>query len=365
MTNQGISENPKRMASTIDSDRSSQHTDQVEDHHESPRTIPARIVRSPNERPFSVSDVTIAWFSNTKPEYEAAVSMLQTVRGVYSAPGADSGTFTYCLGWICRRIVLVTSAHFWDDKTGGWLNTARTLRAHFPELRYTMVISTGIGLPGYGPLPHGYPDGNETFVDHDIRLGDVVVSWPQGHYGGVADVEDARGDKIIPHHVNGMSYDAKGLVAMIMLSLKGRHLGKGSESSHVSECLENKGITKSPQFDPLHSRRDKSGTGRHNRDSSRIKKLPPRRKPHIHEGTIASCLSMARINATDCTLIKRDVGAIAVQEGALLMMDYLAPIVVTGIAGYEDSHFDDELVKYAATTAAATAMSLVLFADID
>jgi hypothetical protein len=80
-------------------------------------------------------------------------------------------------------------------------------------------------------------------------------------------------------------------------------------------------------------------------------------------GTIASCLSIARLKVDIYAAIKRDVGALAVLEGALFMMEDLAPIVVTGIAGLEYYHVDNELLNYAAATAAATARALALLAD--
>jgi hypothetical protein len=91
-----------------------------------------------------------------------------------------------------------------------------------------MVISADIGLPGRGPVPY-----SQLHAYRDIGLGDVVVSWVQGHYGGVADAANSRDDKLIPHHINEMSQGGRNLVAIMLCDVEGR--GNGGELKAVSK----------------------------------------------------------------------------------------------------------------------------------
>jgi len=102
--------------------------------------------------------------------------------------------------------------------------------------------------------------------------------------------------------------------------------------------------------------------GQHCKDCDISKEIArPARKdtePQIHFGTIAGRRE-AVTNPVDQDVIKRDVGALAVQVGAEIMMKSLCPLVITGIANYGDTHMNGQWKMYAAATAAACAEDLV------
>ncbi|KAL2828111.1 hypothetical protein BJY01DRAFT_255474 [Aspergillus pseudoustus] len=65
------------------------------------------------------------------------------------------------------------------------ISRKRPARA-FPKIMVSMMATTGSGLPGIATPKEGgcYPLEGED-KHHDVRLGDVMVSWPIGLYGGI------------------------------------------------------------------------------------------------------------------------------------------------------------------------------------
>jgi len=327
------------------------------------------------------SKYDVAWISRTQLEYDVAVSMLDKVHGIMPAPDerdADRGmclnSSTYHLGEMAGHNVVITSLHFWPDNILAPLCLARALRELFPKIIVSIMVTTGSGIPGIA-MPekggHCYPLDDED-KHHDVRLGDVVVSRPIGLHGGVADadtfIQYPDGVRVFPRHVNAISREAKRTV----LGMRVMHASRRKKTlfaEYLAELQQHDSNCRFPSaardllFEPEygHQGGEHYGDGCHKCDASKAVQRPARAQatvPQIHFGTIASRTD-PDIDVATRKGIKHDTGALAVQVGAAMMMDEIAPLVVTGIADYADSHQNEHWQTYAAATAAACGKALV------
>ena len=71
------------------------------------------------------------------------------------------------------------------------------MRAGFPNIKYFVLVGIAGGVPRYGPAG----------AVSEIVLGDVVVSYPRGNYGGVVQYDrgawEGRGRLNYRGHTNG------------------------------------------------------------------------------------------------------------------------------------------------------------------
>ncbi|KAL4982402.1 hypothetical protein BDW68DRAFT_182596 [Aspergillus falconensis] len=247
---------------------------------------------------------------------------------------------------------------------------AEELLHFFPKTTVSMIVSTGSGIPGIGiPKDSGYSIGNEG-EQHDIRLGDVVISSPVGLYGGVANVDNdiqlPNRIKVLPRHVNSMSQDARGTVLGMKLHRDQETVRVAKylvelqqKDAHMKRTCAFPNTAKDLYFESDYKHQGAYGAGCQRCDASQAVKRPARKttNPEIFFGTIASRKNLD-IDVETRKGIKHDTGALAVQAGAMCLMYNLA-LVVTGIADYADSHRNEHWQKYAAATAAACAKALV------
>ncbi|CAI7676571.1 unnamed protein product [Penicillium discolor] len=122
-----------------------------------------------NPSPYSNDQYTIGWISALNEEFMVAMAMLDEEHGrPQSTP--QENTNIYHLGRIGDHNVAMACLSGGQMGTGPAAIVAENMRRTFKSIRFALLMGVGGGVPGKGK---------------DIRVGDVVVSYPSGTYTGV------------------------------------------------------------------------------------------------------------------------------------------------------------------------------------
>ncbi|KAH0360732.1 ankyrin repeat protein, partial [Aureobasidium melanogenum] len=112
---------------------------------------------------------TVGWVCALPTEATAAQAMLdETYPALLSTNTHNSNV--YIFGRVCNHKVVIATLPSGSYGTTSAATTAKEMLLDFPKIRFGLLVGIGGGIP------------NE---EKDIRLGDVVVSKPQGTIGGV------------------------------------------------------------------------------------------------------------------------------------------------------------------------------------
>ncbi|KAF4770406.1 hypothetical protein N7455_007192 [Penicillium solitum] len=228
----------------------------------------------------------------------------------------------------------------------------------FPELRFTLLVGIGGGVPGErGP---------------DIRLGDVVVSKPTSTFGGVVQYDHGKA-------ISGNRFQRTGalnkppsiLLAAISHLEADSMIGDTHIPLHLANIAsqfdrKNRPFHPGSEYDILFKPEyqhagDPDGACLHCSREHMFTR-PPRssNNPLVHYGLIASGNQVIK----DGLMRDRVVGDLGGEimcfgmEAAGLMNDFEC-LVIRGICGYADSHKNKLWQPYAAGVAAAYAKELL------
>ncbi|KAL4778109.1 hypothetical protein BJX76DRAFT_363045 [Aspergillus varians] len=301
---------------------------------------------------------TIAWICGDTVDFRAARGMLdqEHLRIYPGSPDSRAGDLNgYIVGEMDGRNIVLTSIHCRDpDDPMRFQELAEDLIMYFPRILVSMMVTTGSGVPGNG---------------RDIRLGDVVVSAPVGVYGGVANTSIMYGAEVLdvlPQHANAISRNAQKLAQNISNS---HAAGHNMIPDYIAGIFMKSPEYKFPEVEDLLFASTYQHKGEYRSDCQQCDggqaiSRPARRFaiPAVHYGTVASGgQHVGHVMSREA--IERYANPLAIQVGAVYMMDHVAPLVITGVADYADSHVNDHWRKYAAATAAACARNAVLHFD--
>ena len=108
-------------------------------------------------------DYTIGWIAALSDELAAAQALLDTEHLTLAVPGDHN---TYTLGSIGPHNIVVAGLPEGVIGTNAAGNAGVNLIRSFPNIRFVFMVGVGGGVPAAG-----------------VRLGDIVVSSPQGQTG--------------------------------------------------------------------------------------------------------------------------------------------------------------------------------------
>jgi len=211
----------------------------------------------------------------------------------------------------------------------------------------------------------GVPSG-----DHDIRLGDVVVSKPEGTFGGVIQYDFGKtvqeGRFTRTGSLNGPPHVLLNAVA----NLQARHLyDEPKMSRFLSEmamryprlrvACTSPGAERDELFEPEYDHPENQTTC-DICDRNRLVARAARSDgvPVVHYGLIASGNQVMRDGRTRDRL-RQELKVLCFEMEAAGLMDDFPCLVVRGICDYADSHKHKDWQLYAAATAAAYAKELL------
>jgi nucleoside phosphorylase len=300
-------------------------------------------------------EYTIGWICALPIEKAAARGMLDEIHDT-SFNRAASDKNSYTLGRIGPHNVVVASLPYGVYGETPAATVAAHMLASFQSVRIGLLV--GIG----GGIPSRY---------HDIRLGDVVVSRPEGTLGGV--VQFDRGKTIAEGRFvrTGVLNKPPLVLLSALAELDAEHEMEGSKiPSYIAEMGE-----RYPKMRTDYSCQSSSNDVlyrseyNHNEDDdstcelcdpSQIAQRSARQSedPVIHYGIIASSNQVVK-DSLIRDRIGTDLGAICLEMEAAGIMDTFPCVVIRGISDYADSHKNKRWQRYAAATAAAYAKELL------
>lgn len=109
----------------------------------------------------------MGWICALPTELAAAQAMLEKTYPMLPAKNAQDSNI-YVFGRICDHNVVIASLPLGSPGTTSAATLAKEMLFSFPSIRFGLLVGIGGGIP------------NEK---NDIRLGDVVVSRPDGTAG--------------------------------------------------------------------------------------------------------------------------------------------------------------------------------------
>lgn len=315
----------------------------------------------------SPDSYAVGWIAALPIERAAAEAMLDEEHAAptgFTRHRTDANVYTW--GRMGEHNIVIASLPAGVYGTTSAATTASSLLASLPSIRVGLLVGIGGGI--------ARPD-----EDHDIRLGDVVVSQPDGTTGGVCQYD-------LISYKSGDKRERKGFLGRpptvflnALASIQADHERKDSKVPlFLREMLE-----KNPKM----GKRSKQNPGYAHQgcDSDRLFKAScdhvpgpdcrgcdtadevqrdPRdtTNPDIHYGIIASGNTLVK-DAAARDRIFADVGedCICFEMEAAGLMNHFPCLVIRGICDYADSHKNDRWQRYASATATAYAKELLAY----
>jgi nucleoside phosphorylase len=207
----------------------------------------------------------------------------------------------------------------------------------------------------------------------DVRLGDVVVSQPDGQHGGVVQWDYGKMERDGVFKRTGTLNKPPRPLLNAVQSLKARHMLRDSEVSGNLEAMLAKYPRLADKFGYQGQEHDElfeasyghaAGSTCAECDRSHLCNRPLRmdKCPLIHYGNIASGDQVVKDGPTR-DRIAREEGILCFEMEAAGLMDTFPCVVIRGVCDYADSHKNKRWQPYAAATAACYAKELLREVD--
>jgi nucleoside phosphorylase len=231
----------------------------------------------------------------------------------------------------------------------------------FPNLRCCLMVGIGGGAPS---------------SQHDIRLGDIVVSAPVGGSGGILQYDHGKAVQGQPFRVTQHLNEPPS----ILLSAIGKLVQDYELDEHPLQNMVDGVFATRPRLKATYQRPDDSSDRLYKsnfihpqdkrgnceqlcgtRDSEMADRHPRAsgiNVAEIHYGIIASGSSLMK-DATVRDRLSEDEQVLCFEMEAAGLMNQFPCLVIRGICDYSDSHKNDDWQKYAAMMAAAYAKEVL------
>lgn len=308
----------------------------------------------------SVETYTVGWICAVAKEYVAARSFLDEEHDSLQTLSMEDNN-TYTLGKMAGHNIVMAVLPDGEYGVSSAAGVARDMMHTFPHIRIGLMVGIGGGVPS---------------ENHDIRLGDIVVSSPRKGRGGVISYDFGKMIQGQGFHRAAILNRPPPILRTAVTSIIGHH---ESEGHNLSESIDN-ALKENPRLQQKYGRPDP--------DSDRLYqpqvvhpvqldlscelacgtetfKLIQRHErlgnvsvPVIHYGNIASGSSLMK-DALERDKIAAQEDILCFEMEAAGLMNHFPCIVIRGICDYADSHKNDLWQGYAAMAAAAYAKDLL------
>ncbi|RFN43882.1 hypothetical protein FIE12Z_11876 [Fusarium flagelliforme] len=307
---------------------------------------------------------TIAWIAGLPIERAAATALLHEIHnepGGFSQHEADSNSYSW--GRLGQHNIVIASFPAGVYGITAATSTASDLIHSLPHIRVALLIGIGGGISN--------PD-----EDQDIRLGEIVVSQPDGPTGGVVQYD------LVKAKVGGVLEQKSSLnkpPPVLLHALAGLQAQHEMIPSKIPELLEamwnknNRYMTKKKKTNYTYpgAKNDRLFNLKHEHvDRRTCAKCDPAWEvereerdstdPKFHYGIIASGNTLIKGSAFRDGLSKKHQ-FLCVEIEAAGLMDRFPCLVIRGICDYADLHKNNGWQRYAAATAAAFAAELFVY----
>ncbi|KAK7900982.1 hypothetical protein LTR67_003268 [Exophiala xenobiotica] len=258
----------------------------------------------------------------------------------------------YTLGRIGQHNVAVACLPAGQLGTSSAAAVAAGMKKDFPALRYGLMVGIAGGVPSKSV---------------DIRLGDVVISQPQGRYGGVVQYDFGKTGPGGRHLPNGSLSPPDRLLLQAVTAMRSSiDAGRTGIESYLS-AFNQRGLFPRPGpgtdklFGPSYEH--VSGDACNACLEDRVVERFPRTSQDtvIHYGTIASGNQVVKDALTRDRMSAEHGGVLCFEMEAAGLMNILPCLVIRGICDYADSHKNKDWQPFAAAAAAACAKAVLSY----
>ncbi|XP_014553834.1 hypothetical protein COCVIDRAFT_28984 [Bipolaris victoriae FI3] len=295
-------------------------------------------------------DYTVGWVCALPVELAAAKAMLDERHANANCDVGDNDENVYCMGSVAGHnvvIVCLPAGHIGNNPAA---TVATQMQTAFKGIRFGLMAGIGGGVPS---------------ASADIRLGDVVVSQPQGTFGGVVQYDFRRRTPNGLERIGSLNSPPRILLSAVNTVRANAIMNESTLSDHLST------LERIPTFQRRKAGPDILFKGAYNhkhgatcdRCSVRSRQLRPERESGteviVHYGTIASGNQVIK-DAAERDRVSAELGGVLCFEmEAAGLMNSFPCLVIRGISDYADSHKNERWQAHAAGTAAAYAKELL------
>ena len=291
-------------------------------------------------------DYTVGWVCALPIELAAAQEMLDDEHQSLPRDADDSNIYT--LGRMGEHNVVIACLPAGQMGTNSAASVAVQMKSSFDAIRFGLMVGIGGGVPS---------------TEHDVRLGDVVVSQPFREYGGVVQYDSGKATPsgfLRTGFLNAPSTVLLNAVA----SLRAKHLRRRVDLlSHLSRLRSLPVFTRDSAgsdvlFETTYKHVGGAGCEQCNKEKV-VHRQPRDQEIMIHYGTIASGNQVMRDAAIRDRVSSELGGVLCFEMEAAGLMNGFPCLVIRGICDYADSHKNKRWQAYAAGTAAACAKEIL------
>ncbi|KJK86072.1 hypothetical protein H633G_10085 [Metarhizium anisopliae BRIP 53284] len=302
----------------------------------------------------------VGWICALPIEAAAAKEMLDENFGnLDEQDGADTNSYT--LGRVGKHYVVIACLPGGQYGTPPATTVAiNMMRTFSRSMRIGLMVGIGGGIPS---------------ADHDVRLGDIVVSQPDGTCGGVLQYDMGKVVKGGKLQRDGfLNSPPRSLLTAVANMQKDAISDDPSYPEYIRMAIQRNARTKN-NFGRPDASTDRLFQIKHDHlltaatceacpsEWEETRTAREETNPQIHYGIIASGNAVMKHGATRERL-RRETGALCFEmEAAGLMQDFPC-IVVRGICDYADSHKNKQWQGYAALAAASYAKELLSYVPV-
>ncbi|KAF5579615.1 ankyrin protein [Fusarium pseudocircinatum] len=290
--------------------------------------------------PSDPNSYTVGWVCALSTEFTAAQEQFDEEYEQHESPGhREANDFNvYSFGKIKGHMVVVAVLPNGQYGTASAAAVAKDMIRSFRNIRFGLMVGIGGGAPT---------------KDHDIRLGDVVVSSPTPEHGGVFQYDFGKATK------EGFQYTASHnkppplLLAAVntIISNNNRLRAKYGRPEDPDSLFA---ASVNHKIDPCHEFCVSTPADL----ISRTPRQEPLENVEVHYGTIASGNTLLKDAAKRDGLASKS-NVLCFEMEAAGLMDGFRCLVIRGICDYCDSHKNDKWQGYAAMTAAVYAKQIL------
>ena len=299
----------------------------------------------------SHQDYTVGWICALSTELTAAMAMLDEEHPALLRPPQDNNTYT--LGRIGGHNVVIACLPAGQTGNNSAATVASQMRYSFISIRFGLMVGIGGGVPS---------------EEHDIRLGDVVVSNPGKNDGGVIQYDSGRTVAEGRFVRSGLLNAPPNVLLTAVSTLRARHHLHGHQLAHYLSAegphrLKSEYTYQGAENDVLFKAKydhvgGNASCGQCDKSMLVSRTRRDETAPKIHYGTIASGNQVMRHGKTR-EQWRRESDVLCFEMEAAGLMTSFPCLVIRGICDYADSHKNKRWQEYAAATAAAYAKDLL------
>ncbi|KAF5544724.1 ankyrin protein [Fusarium mexicanum] len=308
--------------------------------------------------PSDPNSYTVGWVCALSTEFTAAQEQFDEEYEPHESPEhREANDFNvYSFGKIKGHMVVVAVLPNGQYGTASAATVAKDMIRSFRNIRFGLMVGIGGGAPT---------------KDHDIRLGDVVVSSPTPSQGGVFQYDLGKATEDGFQHTASHNKPPPLLLAAVA-GLKTQYERKGLQiHDKTSTIISNNKRLRAKYGRPEDPDSLFAASVKHkghpchelcvttpNDLISRTPRQEPLEDVEVHYGTVASGNTLMKDAAKRDELASRE-NILCFEMEAAGLMDGFRCLVIRGICDYSDAHKNDQWQGYAAMTAAVYAKQIL------